>query len=78
MRRLQEERARRFCRTCSGLGSVSALPPQLWIDAFADMPHITVRAYRPCPDCIGGISSCCDTAGAGVAEGGSAEEKADG
>jgi hypothetical protein len=29
-----------------------------------------IVAWRECHDCISGISSCCDTAGAGIAEGG--------
>lgn len=34
-----------------------------------------ISAEMPCPECGGaGIVSCCDTAGAGIADGGSAEK----
>lgn len=54
-----------ICPTCHGVGySWDCRYPNIpWLDLFP----------VPCPDCIG-IASCCDTAGAGIADGGFSEE----
>ncbi len=47
------------CPTCLGSG----IPG--WIFVASDDGFYS---YRKCPDCIGGVASCCDTAGSAQPE----------
>jgi hypothetical protein len=49
------------CSTCQGEGTRLVIVKTLF---FADHPVHYHYEYAPCPDCIGGVASCCDTAGA--------------
>jgi hypothetical protein len=47
-----------ICPTCRGTGTIKCF----WVDETKLdrwLPIVSV----PCPDCIGGVASCCDTAG---------------
>ena len=59
-----------ICPTCHGTGR----GPNDGTYLYASI-NLRVDIRGTCPECRGsGISSCCDTAGAGIAEGGSAEK----
>lgn len=57
-----------ICTRCHGRRWV--IPPESML--VGPKPPKSIVQMVPCPDCIGGISSCCDSAGAGIAEGGEA------
>jgi hypothetical protein len=52
------------CEACQGTGMLLKITKTLF---FADRPVHYHWEHVPCPDCIGGIASCCDTAGASQA-----------
>lgn len=59
-----------ICPNCFGRGTV----PVVLIKS--DDGTFRVTQQMPCPECEGqGIVSCCDSGGAGIAEGGEAEKE---
>lgn len=52
------------CETCSGTGRKKRSVKEIMQLMEVVYDTRTIIVEWPCPDCIGGIASCCDVAGA--------------